>query len=87
ASALASGTVDVVFWTRSNANPKYGNTEEEHAAFVEEKSRQLTEEQNELMRSMRKDSFSESTIGYDMPDETIYTDPYFADPITIVALK
>ena len=87
AAALSSGTVDVAFWTRSSSDPNVGKTEEEHKAFVEEKHSSFTNEQDSLMKSMDTTQSLDENLMRDMPDGTICTARYFADPITFVALK
>ena len=87
AAALASGTVDVAFWTRSSADPTFPESEEEVSDYVKEKKRNGTDEQNALMSSMHNNKFMDILVDYDMPEGTICTAPYFADPITVVALK
>ena len=87
AAALSSGTVDVAFWTRSSSDPNVGKTEEEHKAFIEEKKKNYTDEQNSLMKSIKPAKSYTDELQRDMPDGTICTARYFADPITIVALK
>ena len=91
AAALASGQVDLVFWTNGDDGRLKGGrqTVEEHIAFVEkdiEQSR-ISEEQHELMRSIGGGIDYEKAQNKDIPDGTIITQPYFSDLLVAVALK
>jgi ABC-type amino acid transport substrate-binding protein len=87
AAALVSGTVDAVFWASSNP---YGADERIEAATVEEFKARLmerhpdyTEEQVEILARMG----AASDFQEDIPEHTIFTDPYFVDGIVGVGLK
>ena len=81
AAALASGTVDAVFWTRTSAlsNQLDAMTQEEKDAFISDPRSQFTDEEKEVVDQIsRIIDFS----GYglkDMPEGTIITDAYFSD--------
>lgn len=95
ASALASGTVDVVFWTRSSAFSRAKDmTPEEFQAFKNEQKAKSTKEENEAMQALSKALGSkngddrEIRARKDMPDGTIVTVSYFDDmPVSIVLKK
>ncbi len=84
ATALASSTVDVVFWTRSSseaariASITKGNKDDDRA-FSEDEKYLL----NKIEETHQWTSYAHS----DIPDETIITEPYYHDYIVCVALK
>jgi ABC-type amino acid transport substrate-binding protein len=87
AAALASGTVDAVFWTRTNrrANEVAEMSEEERSSFID--NEQLTDAERETLRQVRE-LFDFSTYGKaDMPEGTIITMPYYSDLIVPVTTK
>ena len=88
AAALASGTVDAVFWTRtsSRAQKRAALTDEENKAKWAEFSAAMTEEESQLMNEVdaRIDFKSYGTA--DMPEGTIVTEPYFSDVLVPVEL-
>lgn len=89
AAALASGTVDVVFWTRTNSecNKLAAMTQEELEAYVLENKAQWTEDQAADV-DRASTFFNLADFGkLDMPEGTIITDPYYADMLVPVALK
>ena len=85
AAALASGQVDLVFWTNGNDGRAKGGrmTSEEHVGFRGE----LSEREQELMRSIGGGNTYEKNQNMDIPDGTITTQPYFNDLLIPVALK
>ena len=88
AAALASGTVDAVFWTRTSsaAQEVSAMTEEEDKAHREAVNAGMTEEEIKLMNALL-DSFDFAVYGAaDMPEGTIVTEPYFSDVIVPVML-
>lgn len=89
AAALASGTVDLVFWTNGADGRGRGGrqTAEEHAAFLAEMEQQRTKEQDELMRSLNGGLDYEKVRNMDIPDGTISTQPYFNDLMIVIGLK
>ncbi len=89
AAALASGTVDLVFWTNGADGRGRGGrqTAEEHAAFLAEMEQQRTKEQDELMRSLNGGLDYEKVRNMDIPDGTISTQPYFNDLMILIGLK
>ena len=91
ALALAEGTVDVVFWTRSapegGLERRKSMTEEEKSADIEQKMAKSTEEQRVVMQSLSK-SLDKEKLGHrDMPEGTVCTDPYYTDYQTLVIMK
>ena len=86
AAALASGQVDLVFWTNGDDGRLRGGrqTAEEHAEFVEN---EVPETAHELMRAIGGGIDYEKTQNQDIPDGTITTQPYFNDLLIPVALK
>lgn len=89
AAALASGTVDVVFWTRTNsvANMLSGKTEEEKEAEIAEQAKFLTEDQAAVMESIDAIVDFGAYGNVDMPEGTIITEPYCTDWIVPVVTK
>ena len=90
AAALASGTVDAVFWTRTNAdsNERANSSEEEFNKRRETAEKDMSEEERETMKKVSElISFTEYGRA-DMPEGTIVTAPYFSDvavPVTTQA--
>jgi ABC-type amino acid transport substrate-binding protein len=87
AAALASGTVDAVFWTRTNrrANEVAEMSEEERSSLID--NEQLTDAERETLRQVRE-LFDFSAYGKaDMPEGTIITTPYYSDLIVPVTTK
>lgn len=89
ATALASGNVDAVFWTRTSARSMEATelSEEEREAKFEEKKKEMSEE--ELAAINYIDSIMD-VLAYgtlDIPDRTIITDPYYSDLVTVVLTK
>lgn len=90
ASALASGTVDVVFWTRGSAHLDYAvalKNEGEIEKFREERKAVHTREENDAMDSLVSGQPFETYANRDMPEGTIITIPYFVDMPVLVTLK
>jgi len=88
AAALASGTVDAVFWASSNpygytSEMIKGMTEEEFKARLIESHPDYTEEQIEILSRLG----AATDFQEDIPEHTIVTEPYFVDGIVGVALK
>ena len=89
AAALASGTVDAVFWTRTcgAANTAAAASEEERANWQEEYDQELSEEEIEAI-AKAKELVSFSDYGRaDMPEGTIITAPYFSDIVVAVTTQ
>ena len=88
AAALASGTVDAVFWTRtsSEAQEAVTRTEAERQTRRAELDANMTEEEialmNELAECMNPSAYGTA----DMPEDTIVTEPYFSDVLVPVML-
>ena len=89
AAALATGTVDLVFWTSGGDGRNKGNrqTEEEHAAFLAEMEKQNTQEQEKLMRALNGGLDYEKVQNMDLPEGTVSTQPYFSDLVSLIGLK
>ncbi len=85
ATALASGNVDLVFWTNGTDGRNIGGrqTKEEHEAFLST----LNQEQLDLMLSIGGGIDYIKTQNKDIPDGTITTQPYFSDLLIPVAMK
>ncbi len=89
AAALASGTVDAAFWTRTSAgaNTLAAMTQQEKDANKNELVTVFTEEEIETIEKARA-IFDYAEYGaIDMPEGTIITDAYFSDYITPVISK
>jgi ABC-type amino acid transport substrate-binding protein len=89
AAALASGTVDAVFWVRTNAesNRIAACSEEERARKREEDSKNLSADEIETMKTVEA---LVDLIDYgraDMPEGTVITAPYFSDIIVPVTTQ
>ena len=88
ASALASGTVDAVFWTRTSSllNSVNAMTEEEQEANRIQIDPELTPEEIEAMYKLADMVNFGSYAVADMPEGTIATDPYYSDVFVPVEL-
>ena len=91
ALALAEGTVDVVFWTRSASEGglerRKSKTEEELEADIDQRKAKLTEEQDAVMETIVH-SLPKGKFGHrDMPEGTVCTDPYYTDYPVLVVMK
>ena len=88
AAALASGTVDAVFWTRtSGAAQKAADApEEDIGAKNSEITASMTEEEIKLMSELIEFSDPSVYAVSDMTDGTIVTEPYFSDVLVPVML-
>ncbi len=93
AAALASGTVDAVFWTRSNpfgtsASDSLQNmTQEDFITSLVEGNPDLTEEQKAIMQLLGELVGSDIYFQEDIPENTVITEPYFVDVFVSVSLK
>ena len=88
AAALASGTVDAVFWTRTSsfAQKAVAKTKDEREAGKAERDANMSEEEIKLLREVNE-SIDFSVFGVaDMPEGTIVTEPYFSDVLVPVML-
>ncbi|MBQ6959373.1 MAG: transporter substrate-binding domain-containing protein [Clostridia bacterium] len=88
AAALASGTVDAVFWTRtsSRAQERAAMTEAEREAVKAEEQASMTEEEIALMDEVSESINFLTYASADMPEGTIVTEPYFFDVLVPVML-
>ncbi len=89
AAALASGRVDLVFWTTSvnERSPAAGKTDEEFATYVDEQRAKSSEDQSQLMQAIGKGIDLERKKVSDLSDGTIKTQTYYSDFLVAVALK
>ena len=89
AAALSSGTVDAVFWTRSNdlSNQAANASEEEDAKVKEEMDSKLSPDEIEILEKINELVDVKSIGQNDMPDGTIITKSYFKDSIVPVVTK
>lgn len=88
AAALASGTVDAVFWTRTSSKAQEGAamTEAELEAVKAGVQASMTEEEIALMDEVNERIDFKSYGAADMPEGTIVTEPYFSDVLVPVML-
>ena len=80
-TALSSGTVDVVFWTRTNDlfYEVSEMSEDERAKDMEQYQASMTEEEHDVLKQIRgKIDFSHYAYA-DMPADTICTVSYYGD--------
>ncbi len=89
ATALSSGAVDVVFWTRTNSYYKEAaeRTEEDNEAILEEIVADMTEEEAEVFEQFNSMVNLENYAKIDRPDHTIITDPYYSDATVFVVTR
>ena len=89
ATALSSGTVDAVFWTRTNelSTKKSVLSEEEMEANLKERMSKMSEDElkayNEIRELIDFDNYGTA----DMPEGTICTVPYYSDVVVTVVKK
>ena len=89
AAALASGAVDVVFWTRTNAAINAISAvagEETEETFLRDYLAQMTDEERELAAQVYERLDLSAYATADMPVGTIVTDPYYSDVFVPVEL-
>ena len=89
AAALASGTVDAVFWTRTNSasNRLATSSEEERASREKVNNQEMSEEEKETVAKLRELIDLPEYGRADMPEGTIITAPYFSDIIVSVTTQ
>ncbi len=89
AAALATGTVDLVFWTNGDSGNNKGSrqTADEHTAFVEDIEKGRDEALNEVMRALSGGLAYEKQQHRDIPEGTVSTQPYFSDLMIPIGLK
>ncbi len=86
AAALASGAVDVVFWSRTNAGSPIANLDEKgREAFVS--AHTPAEEEKAVMQSIDEAYPREKRDARDIPEGTIITNYYYRDVPVTVSLK
>ena len=89
AAALASGAVDAVFWTRTNASSNRLATDDEETKkeLIEKGRAQMSDEELEVFDQLREEIDFSSYGSMDMPEGTIITDSYYSDRIIPVTLQ
>ena len=93
AAALASGTADVVFWTRVATDrdiPLPGESEEHHAQHLKEgqdRRKGNTGEEDRPPEDGPRPGGPGRNDKIDMPVGTVVTDPYYVDYFVFVAVK
>jgi len=92
ATALSSGIVDAVLWTRAGNGHGSGNknasrTEEERTEFRESKHKTSTAKEQEIMSGFNGGLSGETKGKGDIPDGTIITEPYYTDLLVMVSLR
>jgi len=89
-AALASGSVDAVFWTRTNerANELTGLSDEGYEERIKLMESEMSEDEISVFRKIRTlVDFQHGFGKQDMPEGTIITDCYYHDQITAVVSK
>lgn len=92
ATALSSGIVDAVLWTRAGNGHGSGNknssrTQEERTEFRESKHNTSTPEEQAIMSGFNGGLSGEKKGRGDMPDGTIITEAYYTDLLVMVSLR
>lgn len=89
ATALASGQVDAVFWTRTSdwSNERAETNDEDIQKMRQEIKPELTDEQVKTLEDISSIMDINSFGTVDMPEGTIITDSYFSDNIRSVRTK
>lgn len=88
AAALASGTVDAVFWTRTNrVSNRFSENSEKALDEMQEVLKDMSEEELETLKKV-DELIDIADYGHaDMPEGTIVTKPYFSDVIVTVTTQ
>lgn len=81
ATALSSGTVDAVFWTRTNqlSSNHQKLSDEERASRLEKLESKMSDEEVEAFNKVKETIDFENYNKIDMPEGTICTVPYYSD--------
>ncbi len=89
ATALSSGTVDAVFWTRTNelSMKKSVSSVEEREAYINKKIAKMSEDELKAFNEIRELIIFEDYGTADMPEGTIFTVPYYSDIVAPVMKK
>ncbi len=89
AAALASGTADAVFWTRTNSESNLiaAASEEEGVKRMETRIAELSDEEIKAMEHINEIIDYADFGQADMPEGTIITAPYFSDLIVTVTTR
>lgn len=89
ATALSSGTVDAVFWTRTNEMAAHyaEMSEEEKEAEMKKYEAEMNDEEIEAFNKIREILNFENYNSADMPEGTICTVPYYSDILVPVKKK
>ncbi len=88
-TALSSGTVDAVFWTRtSEKSANFSKKSDEEKVELDERLKSnMTEEEFETILKIRETIPFDEYKSIDMPEGTISTVPYYSDMIVTVHKK
>ncbi|WP_026658840.1 transporter substrate-binding domain-containing protein [Butyrivibrio sp. AC2005] len=88
-TALSSGTVDAVFWTRTNqlSSNHQKLSDEERASRLEKLESKMSDEEVEAFNKIKETIDFENYNKIDMPEGTICTVPYYSDIIVPVMKK
>ena len=89
ATALSSGTVDAVFWTRTNEMAAHyaEMSEEEKEAEMKKYEAEMNDDEIEAFNKIREILNFENYNSADMPEGTICTVPYYSDILVPVNKK
>lgn len=89
ATALASGTVDTVFWTRSTFDPSFTRmSDEDFLAYAQQKGVFTAGKERSALKNYLMLLPPKKHHVMDRPDGTIVTNPYFKDiPVTVYLKK
>ena len=89
ATALSSGTVDAVFWTRTNEMAAHyaEMSEEEKEAEMKKYEAEMNDDEIEAFNKIREILNFENYNSADMPEGTICTVPYYSDILVPVKKK
>ena len=95
AAALASGTVDAVFWTRTNSLSnavavicEEMSEQDQLEQFLERRKQDWSDEEYETVKEVLELMPVFPKLGHaDMPEGTIITEPYFSDTIVPVTTR
>lgn len=84
--ALASGEVDVVFWTRVTLGPP-DDVRRPSEEEIEARRKQNTSDDGTSMRDVIRESGIRKRGKIDMPEGTVVTDPYYSDSLVMAIPK
>ena len=89
AAALASGTVDAVFWTRSSdiGNKVASIQDDKYEELLEKRISEFSDQEKEAIAKIEENFDMREYGTKDMPEGTIITESYFRDVIVPVMTK